>query len=468
MSLKKRMFRSGMMILCSAVLAMILICGMIALLFEDTLERDFGSVAKAKLDSHVQQVTELIHTEKDYKALSKKIEKYGYELIVVKDNHIIYKNGGENLKEIWNDLRKEKQTEKADGTYYRHKTTITKTYDKDKKTTVIAARFTDSYSFLYRMAMAYPSLFWIGSLIVFLAVIVLFVLSYIFSKRLNQRIMKPLIALEEGAKRIQQGNLEEEIIYKGDSEFENVCWAFNDMQETILYDQKQREKNEQARQDMVTGISHDLRTPLTNIQGYIKGVLDGIADTQEKQEIYLKTAYEATKDMNILLQKLFEFSKIESGQTTFHMVPLDLSEYTQAYVAQKEIEHENIKFLYEKEQEILPDTLIDVDQMKRVFDNLLENSIKYSDKEQVEITIRAGIIRDEVYISWKDNGPGVREEKLPKIFDRFYRCDEARNKKGSGVGLYVVKYIIEQQMGSIQAENDNGLKITCHFPTIKK
>ena len=333
MSLRKRMFRSGMMILCSAILAMAVICVMIALLFEDTLEKDFASVTNM-----------------------------------------------------------------------------------------------DTHSFLYKIVRSYPSLFFIGVLIVLFAVVVLFVVSYVFSRRLNQQIMEPLNALSEGAKRIKEGNLKEEIIYHGDSEFENVCQMFNEMQKTILEDQKQREQNEAARKDMVTGISHDLRTPLTSIQGYIKGILDGIADTEEKQQMYLKTAYQSTKEMK----------------------------------------YETIEFLYTRQQEILPEVLIDVDQMRRVFDNLLENSIKYSNKEPVQISVTAGVDKDGVSISWKDNGAGVDEDKLAKIFDRFYRCDEARNKKGSGVGLYVVKYIIEQQMGHIDATNDHGLKMTMHFPIIKE
>src|SRR5699024_2247341 len=105
----------------------------------------------------------------------------------------------------------------------------------------------------------------------------------------------------------------EKIDYHGETEFEHVCQTFNDMQQTILDDQEQKAKTEQARTDMVTGISHDLRTPLTSIQGYIKGVLDGVADTYEKKRMYLQTAYESTKEMNVLLTKLFDFSRMESG-----------------------------------------------------------------------------------------------------------------------------------------------------------
>ena len=191
-------------------------------------------------------------------------------------------------------------------------------------------------------------------------------------------MLEPVELLVDGAKRIQDGNMEEEIDYQGEAEFERVCQSFNDMQRTILENQKQREKNEKARTDMVTGISHDLRTPLTSIQGYIKGVLDGVADTKERQEKYLKTAYDSTREMNVLLQKLFEFSRIESGQMPFHMVRADLAEFTSVYIAQKEemADPENVTFSLKVGQEAMPEINMDVEQISPIFDNLLENSMK--------------------------------------------------------------------------------------------
>lgn len=302
------------------------------------------------------------------------------------------------------------------------------------------------------------------------AILALLFLASLFTRRMNNLVMEPLERLVEGAKRIQAGNLEEEIVYEGQEEFERVCQAFNEMQRTILEDQKLRAQNEKARTDMVTGISHDLRTPLTSIRGYIKGVLDGIANTEEKRRLYLETAYESTGEMNSLLQKLFDFSRMESGQMPFHKVSIDLAEYVQGFVAQKEkiLDPSEVQIVMEQEDEILPDVEVDVEQISRILENLLENSIKYVEKRPVEIWVRIRKSEEYLLLEWKDNGEGVPEEKIGKIFDRFYRCDEARSKKGSGVGLYVVQYIMEQHGGNVEAVNDSGLKLILRFPRADK
>ena len=276
-----------------------------------------------------------------------------------------------------------------------------------------------------------------------IAILALLLLASIFTKRMNRLVMEPLDCLVEGAKRIQDG---------------------------ILEDQKIRERNEKARTDMVTGISHDLRTPLTSIRGYIKGVLDGVANTEDKRTMYLETAYESTEDMNILLQKLFDFSRMESGQMPVHMIQIDLAEYVQGFTAQKEktLDPSEVQLVMEQEEEILPDVNVDIEQIQRILENLLENSRKYVERKPVEICLRVRKDESHVILEWKDNGDGVPEEKIGRIFDRFYRCDEARTKKGSGVGLYVVKYIMEEHGGSVEAVNDGGLKLILRFPRADK
>ncbi len=297
------------------------------------------------------------------------------------------------------------------------------------------------------------------------AVSILLTVSSFFARRMNQMVEQPMELLMEAAKRIQAGELTTKISYQGEEEFECLCDTFNVMQECILTEKKQREGYEQARTDMVTGISHDLRTPLTAIQGYIKGVLDGVADTEEKREWYLQTAYEATEEMNVLLQKLFDFSRLESGQMPFHMVNVDLAEYTASYVAQKEAVWKQDEVIFNlATKEVTAEVAVDIEQLQRIFDNLLENSIKYAQIQPVEITAAVRIEKEAVVVEWKDNGSGVPQEKLFHIFERFYRCDESRSRKGSGIGLYIVKYIMERHRGTVNAVNDGGLKVQLYFP----
>lgn len=135
-----------------------------------------------------------------------------------------------------------------------------------------------------------------------ITIIVILLLASIFTRKINKIIMLPVDLLVAGTTRVKNGNLEEPIEYTGEEEFEKVCQTFNDMQSMILEDKRQRERYDQARTDMITGISHDLRTPLTSIQGYIKGVLDGVASDEESRRKYLQTAYDSTIEMNKMLQ----------------------------------------------------------------------------------------------------------------------------------------------------------------------
>ena len=150
----------------------------------------------------------------------------------------------------------------------------------------------------------------------------------------------------------------------------------------------------------------------------------------------------------------------------FHLVKVDLGEYAAAYVAQKEAaaDPDRLKFRLTISGEYLPEVPVDVEQVRRILDNLLENSLKYAGTVPVQVDLEVKEEEKGILLVWKDNGQGVPEEKLGRIFERFYRCDESRKEKGSGVGLYVVKYIMERLGGWVKAENENGLKLTLFFP----
>lgn len=294
-----------------------------------------------------------------------------------------------------------------------------------------------------------------------LCIAVLFLVSQIFTRRLVGHIMEPLAALSDGAERIRNHNLTQDIVYSGDMEFENVCHSFNEMRAAIQEGQEKNWKYEKARTDMIAGISHDLRTPLTAIRGTIRALLDGVAATPKRQQKFLETAYRRAGDMDVLLNQLFYVSKLETGNMPFTLNTIELSAFIKNYVRGKQelLENEQIEMTADT-KEVTSYVSVDAEQLQRIFDNLLENSIKYGAVTPLEIRISLERSDRGFSICFSDNGTGVAEEKLPYIFDEFYRTDESRNRKeGNGLGLYIVKYLIEFMGGRVWAENADGLRI---------
>lgn len=304
-----------------------------------------------------------------------------------------------------------------------------------------------------------------------LCVAALLLVSQLFTRHLTEQIMQPLDALSEGAERIRGNDLTQPIEYHGDLEFKTVCNTFNDMQQHILTEQEKNRKYEQARREMIAGISHDLRTPLTAIRGTVKGLLDGIASTPEQQQRFLQVAWQRTGDMDVLLNQLFYLSRLETGNMPLQLQNLDITAFLRSYTEGK--------YQYEAGQpEEITTEIRDADariqadpeQLQRMLDNLLENSRKYADVSQLKIRITLEAAGENVRIRFADNGNGVPEDKLPHLFEEFYRCDESRNRKeGNGLGLYIVKYLAEAMGGSVRAENiregsGTGFAVSMEFP----
>ena len=297
-------------------------------------------------------------------------------------------------------------------------------------------------------------------------ILVLVLVSQVFTRNLAAYIMRPLAALNEGAERIRKNDLSTDILYIGDTEFEQVCTAFNSMQGHLLSEQEKNRKYEKARTDMIAGISHDLRTPLTAIRGTIKALLDGIVSDSEKQQKFLTAAYRRTGEMDTLLNHLFYVSKLETGNMPIEMRKINLTEFTDRYVCGKQeiLDHNkvDIQAVLQKRKFYV---MADPEQLQRILDNLIQNSMKYSEASPLHMVVTLKKNEEHVLLTVSDNGIGVSEEKLPHIFEEFYRGDESRNRKeGNGLGLYIVKYLTEAMGGSVRAENRDGLAITMKFP----
>lgn len=299
---------------------------------------------------------------------------------------------------------------------------------------------------------------------------VLLLVSQIFTGRLTAHIMEPLDALAEGTGRIRENNLTQEIVCQGDLEFQNVCAAFNDMQKHLLEEQEKNRKYEKARTDMIAGISHDLRTPLTAIRGSVKGVLDGVAVTPEIQEKFLQAAYKRTEEMGGLLNQLFYLSRMESGNVPLELQKMEINTFIRNYVESKQelLQPEEARLeaeLMEKETWVC----MDPEQFHRILENLLGNSLKYAEVSPVQMKITVKRSQGGVKICFADNGVGIAPEKLANVFEEFYRGDESRNKKeGNGLGLYIVKYLIQAMGGNVQAKSEKGFEVLMDLPVVKK
>lgn len=337
MSLKKRMFRSNMMILFAALCSLMLIILGVLILFEDSLERQLHSITQSQVDPNAWQVSQLIE-ETDPEAAEefvKHAENLGYQTALFQNGRVVGGYDGEHMKDLAEVFQSNEYQSGQAEVFTFQKATIIGKYFTDENIYLAAVHFPEEDGSILSLNASFYIFVGVVFLAGIAAIAVLLLLASFFTRRMNRVVMEPLEQLVEGAERIKSGNLKENIRYQGEAEFEHVCETFNEMQHTILEDQRQREKTEKARTDMITGISHDLRTPLTSIRGYIKGVLDGVADTGERKKRYLETAYESTEEMNHLLQKLFDFSRMESGQMPFHMIKADLAEYAASYVRKK-------------------------------------------------------------------------------------------------------------------------------------
>lgn len=426
---------------------------------------------KEILDQNVFRVGETINkfetSAEDWDTLSSQLSEYDYKLLVLEGDHVVFST----LKD--QDLQ--------DGTIYSLKTLeLEQSMLTGKVQDMTFVAVSDSPYSIFGVGgkgdrsndqnnMGFSQMFLISC---FVVIVIILLLSQLFTRKMIWRILRPLNALSDGAKRIENGDLSKPIVYTGKDEFTSVCTAFNHMQKHLLLEVQKTAAYEKARRDLIAGISHDLRTPLTSVKGYIKGLRDGVANTPEKREQYLSIAYQKACDMDVLLQKLFYFSNLETGNLPLSLETQNLGGFARQFVEnmQSEFDHKGIKMMIDITSVPHP-VRIDTEQMGRVLMNLTENAIKYANPRSLVLGISVWREGGMEHLLFADNGQGVPEEHLPHLFERFWRGDEARSTKngeGSGLGLYIVKYIVEAHGGLVRAKNDRGLKIKISLPCGKE
>ncbi|MFK4897978.1 sensor histidine kinase [Lactococcus petauri] len=228
-----------------------------------------------------------------------------------------------------------------------------------------------------------------------------------------------------------------------------------------------QKKYEENRKELIANISHDLKTPITSILGYVEGLQENIAQTPEKRALYLATIHEKSLVLNELIDELFLYSKLDMDSVNLSFSKIDFTFYIQKF--ESEIaRHENVNVILQLPQDELP-VLLDTAYFDRVMQNLIQNSFKFAQAEQqLEIILTLFKTSKGVQFIFEDNGRGISPEDLPYIFDRLYRSDKSRTSqiKGSGLGLSIVKQIVEQHQGSVHAEStlNKGTRIIIILP----
>ena len=314
-------------------------------------------------------------------------------------------------------------------------------------------------------------------ILLLIAVVLFFLTIVIITNRLLTKfvfikIMRPLEILADGVQHISEGNLDHRIEFSEQNEFKSICEAFNNMAERLKYANDTVKKNEQNRKELFTGISHDLRSPLTSIKAFVEGLLDGVANTPEVQREYLQVIKQKTEDINSMVSQLFLYSKIDMGNYPNKPEVLDIGKEIKDFVSASKEDYD-AKGLSIKIVGLTSKINIHVDplQLQSVFVNILENSAKYKNKDDVTVKITCLVDGDTVKITFEDNGPGVSDEALSKLFEAFYRVDPSRNNpnQGSGLGLAITSKALERMNGSISAEGvkDGGLCIIIKIPIYK-
>ncbi len=299
-------------------------------------------------------------------------------------------------------------------------------------------------------------------------VLALFLISMMLGIWIYGSIVKPVGRLRLATNNIKNGNFDFEMPKATNDEIGDVCKDFEEMRVILKQSSDDKINSDREEKELIRNISHDLKTPLTAIKGYVEGILDGVADTPEKREKYLRTIANKVNDMDKLIDELTIYSRLDTNRMPYTFSRVAVKQYFDDYCDElsMDLESQGIELEYGNYVGSDVKVTVDTEQFKRVVNNIISNSVKYmSDKRKGRISIKVYDEGTYVHIIMQDNGKGIGSKELPHIFERFYRTDDSRNSRqgGSGIGLAIVKRIIEDHKGKIWAESVEGEGTTMHI-----
>lgn len=280
-------------------------------------------------------------------------------------------------------------------------------------------------------------------------------------------VATPLVKLRKATQNIKEGNLDFVLDVEGTDEFSELCRDFEEMRRRLKESAEEKIILDKENKELISNISHDLKTPITAVKGYVEGIMDGVADTPEKMDRYVRTIYNKTNEMDHLINELTFYSKIDTNRIPYTFSKLNVEDYFSDCAEEigLELETRGIQLYYANYVDRNVRVIADGEQIRRVIHNIIGNAIKYMDKQKGVIQIRVKDVGDFVQVEIEDNGKGIASKDLAFIFDRFYRTDVSRNssKGGSGIGLSIVRKIMEDHGGKVWATSREGIGTIMYF-----
>ena len=416
-----------------------------------------------ELTAHPEEFEDPVYLEE----LNKELEKYYAYLIVRKSNDILYSGDeadGEDAEVIQQLPQYGSAEEMEEGGLY---------LDGDSQHLIKQMDFlypdgTEGSLFLVsKVDDLLPEVKTMFQEMLISGIMILVIAGLVMAMWIYRSIIHPIGKLEEATKKIRDGNLDFSLEVEDEDEIGQLCQDFEEMRIRLKESTEEKVQYDKESKELISNISHDLKTPITAIKGYVEGIMDGVASSPEKLDKYIRTIYNKANDMDKLIDELTFYSKIDTNKIPYTFSKINVSQYFKDCVEEVglDLEAQNIELGYFNYVDDDVYIIADAEQLKRVINNIISNSVKYLDKKKGIINIRIKDVGDFIEVGIEDNGRGIATRDLPNIFDRFYRTDASRNsqKGGSGIGLSIVKKIIEDHNGRIWATSKEGIGTEIHF-----
>ncbi|AET69988.1 histidine kinase [Desulfosporosinus orientis DSM 765] len=285
-------------------------------------------------------------------------------------------------------------------------------------------------------------------------------LLLLFIWRIEKRVFKPIDKLKSGVEEISKGNYQVKIESDSISDLGFIALlvdSFNEMAQKLQASEKIKSEYEENRKMLIANISHDLKTPISTVQGYIEAILDGVVNSPDKVKMYLKTIYQNTVYIDRLIDDLFLFSKLDLQKLDFNFELVKAKAFMNDLMEEFkfELEERRYRFYYGDHLETNCTINIDRKRLYQAFRNIIGNAVKYGDSQDLTIKVQLTGRENVISITIEDNGPGIPADKLPHIFDRFYRIDDERTKDlmSTGLGLAIAKELVQAHKGTISVSS---------------